>query len=503
MKTKVILIFTLIITLFTTTIFSAYAENSFDEVSNIFSDTSDISEDLPANSSPTENDESNPNADSIFGEESTSENDENSSIISEPNDSSSDTESFDDNSDYNDNSETSNDTSPDSSTEESSSESVGDSNDDSSSEPSYQESTDESINELPDESQNNSSYEESADITLPDESLDESSDTSIEISPPEDDSKDESEDESDISSEEISKDESNVEEDKYYSISVSQTNGGKVTINKTTAKKGETITIQITENIGYRLFSVTVNGKTITKNTFSMPEDDVEIVVKFMRSSSSETSSDDSSAPEHSLPTTSTTSKDESKTQTDSNSENKYYTIKTYTLGEGSVSVDRSSATKGTRIIVTVNAAEGYKLEYIEFNGNKITEIGEKYAFVMPAKNVSIRVSFILNESETSTEEQSNVDISDYSEDISLPSSSFPEVSEESIDNSQDESIVETSEVESTIIDILSKDESTPTDVSVTEKEPSSALMFIVPCIIALAMIGSIVTFFIRKYNNV
>ena len=91
MKTKVILIFTLIITLLTTTIFSAYAENSFDEVSNIFSDTSDISEDLPANSSPTENEESDPNADSVIGEESTSENDENSSIISGPNDSSSDT----------------------------------------------------------------------------------------------------------------------------------------------------------------------------------------------------------------------------------------------------------------------------------------------------------------------------------------------------------------------------------------------------------------------------
>ena len=72
----------------------------------------------------------------------------------------------------------------------------------------------------------------------------------------------------------------------------------------------------------------------------------------------------------------------------------RYYFLNSSTNGNGTVKFDRNSATKGTRIIVTVLPEEGYVLEYILFNEKKITEIGEKYAFSMPNCNVTVKAIF-------------------------------------------------------------------------------------------------------------
>ena len=251
------------------------------------------------------------------------------------------------------------------------------------------------------------------------------------------------------------------------------------------------------------MFSITVNGKTISSNSFIMPDSDVEIIVKFIKVSTNESegeSSKGNTSKENSKNNSTTQSKDESKAQDNSQTEKKY-TITSSIIGNGKIELDRKTATKGTRILVTVIPDDGFKLEYIEFNGSKITEIGEKYAFTMPAKNVTVKASFIkIDDNSESSDESDNNSIVN-----SIPDESIiaPPSSDESFDESIDEEQSETSMDEDISINVSINDESLDnTDVSAAEENPSSPLLFIVPIIIALGMIGSIATYFIRKSGN-
>lgn len=480
-KNKLLITISLILLLLLSTFISAYAEN-FDF------DTSSV------NSNEEASNENDPmyDEDNSFIEESISSNNESiipsepdeSEIIDESIDNSFDTsieDSYDESSDINDSQEDSDISNESSNIENSVDEDLSEdfSENESLEDPSFDESKSDISNESIDESTDESKIEDSSN-----ESLDESFDTP---------STDES----------ISDDSSSPEIEKYYSISVTQTNGGKVQISKTSAKKGETITINITENNGYDLFSISVNGKTISRKSFIMPESDVEIVVKFIKIQTNESDKPEYSEPETSKPSQ-TTSKDENNPQDTSKPNIKYYNITTFTSGEGNVTVDKTSAEQGTRIIVTVKPDAGYKLEYIEFNGNKITEIGEKYAFVMPSKNVTIKVSFIEIESESSDEDNSTFEQSDATSDNSIIEESNNASNDESIDGTIEESNVDSSNNTSSpeFSNENSIEISQTIDISATKDDPSSPLLFIVPIIISLAMVGSIATFFVRKYGN-
>ncbi len=70
-----------------------------------------------------------------------------------------------------------------------------------------------------------------------------------------------------------------------YSVKVNAAENGKVSISKSSAAPGETITVTATPDFGYALGTVTVNGTAATVSgntaTFTMPEADAEIDVTF------------------------------------------------------------------------------------------------------------------------------------------------------------------------------------------------------------------------------
>ncbi len=72
-----------------------------------------------------------------------------------------------------------------------------------------------------------------------------------------------------------------------YTISKNMPENGSVTLSKTSANMGEEITVTVTPSDGYKLASITVNGEiTEIKNnayTFTMPAENVEIIVEFER----------------------------------------------------------------------------------------------------------------------------------------------------------------------------------------------------------------------------
>lgn len=495
MKNKTLIILSLFLLLLISTFISAFAENSDVDISNVQSEESELFEDISMSDSSDFDNENSLNESSkneIDESNSANESIDQSIVPSEPEDESIDNnydssieESFDDTSNFDtsDDSYDQSDANSDdqSKLEEDQSEIFSDNesiNTPSNDESKNEESDDTSTNISISESVENSSDDESFDLPSNDESIDNPQDESI--------------------NEEIS----TPIAEKLYMISVTQTNGGRVQVNKTSAKKGETITISITENNGYDLFSITVNGKSISRNSFIMPDSDVEIIVKFIKTQTEETSKPTNSKTEDSSPPQ-TESKEENSSQNTSKPEKKYYNVTTFISGEGNVSVDKTSAQQGTRIIITVKPAEGYKLEYIEFNGNKITEIGEKYAFVMPAKNVTVKANFIKIEDNSSKDEISSPAPSDSSTDNSVFDESDIISNEESMSISTDESNnADTSDDTSIYVNSSDIENSHYFETSLFEDDPSSPLLFIVPIVIAIAMICSITSFFVRKYGN-
>lgn len=70
-----------------------------------------------------------------------------------------------------------------------------------------------------------------------------------------------------------------------YKVTVGKSENGSVSISKSSAAPGETITVTATPDFGYALKSVTVNGTAATVSgntaTFTMPEADANVVVTF------------------------------------------------------------------------------------------------------------------------------------------------------------------------------------------------------------------------------
>lgn len=69
----------------------------------------------------------------------------------------------------------------------------------------------------------------------------------------------------------------------YLSVTVSPTTNGTASVDKTRAKKGDEITVSVNPAVGYALDEIKVNGTKITGYTFDMPDENVTVVVTFIR----------------------------------------------------------------------------------------------------------------------------------------------------------------------------------------------------------------------------
>ena len=78
--------------------------------------------------------------------------------------------------------------------------------------------------------------------------------------------------------------------------------------------------------------------------------------------------------------------------------DNTAYTITVKAADNGKVAANAKSATAGTEITVTVTANTGYKVSEVKMNGAALTVTDGKATFKMPAANVEITATFVLEE---------------------------------------------------------------------------------------------------------
>lgn len=78
--------------------------------------------------------------------------------------------------------------------------------------------------------------------------------------------------------------------------------------------------------------------------------------------------------------------------------DNTAYTITVKAADNGKVATNAKSATAGTEITFTVTANTGYKVSEVKMNGAALTVTDGKAAFKMPAANVEITATFVLEE---------------------------------------------------------------------------------------------------------
>lgn len=144
-------------------------------------------------------------------------------------------------------------------------------------------------------------------------------------------------------------------EAKQYTVTKSVTGSGTVTINNDKCAKGTPITVTATPATGYVLDEILVlgpnNAFVADTASFTMPAFNVTVKVTFAK------------AP---------------------------HTVTINTDGNGTVTANKTSATEGTEIKLTVTPAAGYKLDTIKVDGKAITGT----SFTMPATDAAVAVTF-------------------------------------------------------------------------------------------------------------
>lgn len=131
---------------------------------------------------------------------------------------------------------------------------------------------------------------------------------------------------------------------------------GTVTIDRSTAYAGETVTVAAVPMNGYLLDSITVNGGAVevTDGKFTMPDGDVSVVVTF--------------------------------------AEKPTYAITVDEAENGTVTVDKETACEGETVTVTAKPDKGYVLQEITVNDGAVTVTDGK--FTMPAEAVTVTAVF-------------------------------------------------------------------------------------------------------------
>lgn len=173
---------------------------------------------------------------------------------------------------------------------------------------------------------------------------------------------------------------SDPDDTEYYKIYISDiVSDGNITFDKKIAKKGETVIITATANEGYQLKTLSAtdsasNDLTITYSNseyvqvtvckFTMPESNVAVTAEFEKKSSQ-----------------------------------KYSIEVSEGIENGSVSVSKTSAEKGSEIILTADPADDYMLKSFivtDENGKEVTviKLSNNYYFRMPGSKVNVSASF-------------------------------------------------------------------------------------------------------------
>ena len=149
-----------------------------------------------------------------------------------------------------------------------------------------------------------------------------------------------------------------------YDVSVSAAVNGKVSVDKTNAVKGETVTITVTPDSGYKVKTVTAGDVAVTTvnettYTFTMPEKNVEVKAEF-----------------DAIPPTK-------------------YSVTKAEVVNGKIDVDKAEAVKGETVTITVTPDSGYKVKTVTAGDVAVTTVNETtYTFTMPEKNVEVKAEF-------------------------------------------------------------------------------------------------------------
>ena len=137
---------------------------------------------------------------------------------------------------------------------------------------------------------------------------------------------------------------------------------GNVTVDKTTAVEGETVTITATPAQGYEVdtyyYKAGGNTVTLTGNTFDMPGSDVVVGATFKLKS---------------------------------------YTVTAGACDNGSVTTDKQTATMGETVTITATPAQGYELDAYNVTCetlNLAVTVNADGTFTMPADNVTVTATF-------------------------------------------------------------------------------------------------------------
>ena len=146
--------------------------------------------------------------------------------------------------------------------------------------------------------------------------------------------------------------------EQYYTITVNASAGGTATADKTTAVAGEAVTLTATPDSGYRLarWEVVEGDVTISGNSFTMPAENVTVRAVF--------------SPVVNIPDT--------------------HEIELIVGDGGEAKLSLTNASAGSTITVTATPDEGYELDYITVDGERISGT----TFKMPDHDVTVRVYF-------------------------------------------------------------------------------------------------------------
>ena len=225
-----------------------------------------------------------------------------------------------------------------------------------------------------------------------------------------------------------------------YSVSVLSAQNGSVTANKTTAHINDVITLTTEPSAGYELDSYTVTGADsnpvpVANGKFKMPAGDVKVAAAFKAISyrvnvgtvaNGTVTANKSSACVGDQITLNATANDgykfDSYTVTDSDSNvvsvtnGKFtmpakavtvtanfsaidYSVSVLSAQNGSVTANKTTATIGTVVTLTIEPASGYELSELTVTADGGTSVaisgtGNTRTIVMPASNVTVTASF-------------------------------------------------------------------------------------------------------------
>ena len=138
----------------------------------------------------------------------------------------------------------------------------------------------------------------------------------------------------------------------YYDITILETKNGVVETSKTSACKGEEITITANPSVGYKVDTIKVNDQTISGNVFVMEEKAVTIKVTFVK---------------------------------------ELYKITKSTTTGGSITISTTTAYYGDTVTLTNSANAGYAFSSYKVDGKTQTAS----SFTMPAKNITVGATFV------------------------------------------------------------------------------------------------------------